>query len=633
METIYLFPGQGSQHKEMGKYLFDKYPELIHQADQQLHYSIKELCLEDPDQLLNKTQFTQPALYIINALSFLEKIELDSHKPSYVAGHSLGEYNALFAAGAFDFLTGLKLVKKRGLFMEEAPKGAMAAIIGITHNQVKCILEDIPQKNIDIANINSEKQFIISGLYDEIIACENSFTKMGANFILLNVSAAFHSRYMKDIEIKFEQYLQKFQLNPLRTPVISNYSARPYPKENYRDYMVKQISHPVKWYESISWLIQQDHFEFEEVGPGRVLTNLTNQIKKTPLHIKNNLSFHQNKSKENYQESTVKNLSISKSKKKIIFMYSGQGSQYYQMGKELYDNNSLFRHHMNYCSNQLKDRLGVSLIDIIYDKSKKNEEFDNIIYTNPVLYIFGYSLTQVLIDKGIKPDAFLGHSLGEYIAATVAGIISLEDGLNLILTQAQLLEKHCNTGKILNVFSPPDVYYKNQNLFFNTPLACVNFSNNFSVSGYRYEIDLVKKELDKRKIFSSYLPVSHGFHSHAIDPIENYFKKYVSQIKYSANKLPIYSCYYTSELTQDNIDNMKNYLWEVIRNTINFEKLISSSFQNTSNNIFIDTSPNAALSNSLKHGFNKKHRHFFTINQFGKNIESINHLINNLNCI
>ncbi|MGO4778772.1 acyltransferase domain-containing protein, partial [Lysobacter sp. 2RAB21] len=128
----YMFPGQGSQARGMGGDLFDAYPELTAKADAVLGYSIKELCLEDPRRELGKTQFTQPALYVVNALSYYKRIQDTGETPDYLAGHSLGEFNALLAAECFDFETGLKLVKKRGELMSQATQGAMAAIVNAT---------------------------------------------------------------------------------------------------------------------------------------------------------------------------------------------------------------------------------------------------------------------------------------------------------------------------------------------------------------------------------------------------------------------------------------------------------------------------------------------------------------------
>ena len=127
----YVFPGQGSQVVGMGKDLFDEFKEYVDAADEILGYSIKELCLEDPNGVLGLTQYTQPALYVVNALTYLKEVKTTGVKPDFVAGHSLGEYDALFAAGVFDFATGLKLVQKRGELMSQAKGGGMAAVLGL----------------------------------------------------------------------------------------------------------------------------------------------------------------------------------------------------------------------------------------------------------------------------------------------------------------------------------------------------------------------------------------------------------------------------------------------------------------------------------------------------------------------
>ena len=159
----YMFPGQGSQARGMGGSLFDEFPELTDKADKILGYSIKELCLEDPRKELKNTQFTQPALYVVNALSYYKRIQETGETPDYVAGHSLGEFNALLAAECFDFETGLKLVKKRGELMSQATDGAMAAILNANREQVETLLKENGFKNVDIANYNAPLQIVISG--------------------------------------------------------------------------------------------------------------------------------------------------------------------------------------------------------------------------------------------------------------------------------------------------------------------------------------------------------------------------------------------------------------------------------------------------------------------------------------
>lgn len=278
----YVFPGQGSQSKGMGAALFDEYQQLTLQADEILGYSIKQLCLEDPELKLGQTQYTQPALYIVNALSYLKIVKEMGKEPDYVAGHSLGEYNALFAAGAFDFETGLKLVKKRGELMSHAIGGGMAAVVGLNEEQIADILKQNNLQNIDIANYNSPTQIVISGLKIDIDNVKPIFegqeeVKM---FLPLKTSGAFHSRYMEAARKEFEIFLQDFTFSDLHIPVISNVHARPYKSSAIKQNLIAQITHPVKWTESIRYLMGLGEMEFEEIGTGKVLTGLVRRIKK-----------------------------------------------------------------------------------------------------------------------------------------------------------------------------------------------------------------------------------------------------------------------------------------------------------------------------------------------------------------
>ena len=279
MTNIFVFPGQGSQSAGMGGELFDQFPELVNQADEVLGCSSKELCLDDPENRLNQTDYTQPALYVVNALTYLSKTENTDLRPDFVAGHSLGEYNALFAAGAFDFITGLKLVQKRGQIMVKVTGGGMAAVIGMQPDKIKQVLKDASFESIDIANLNSPKQTVISGRKEDIDAVKTVFEDAGVRlFIPLKVSGAFHSRYMQDAQNEFADFLKNFEFQPVQIPVIANYTAAPYQNDETMNNMVQQISSPVRWVESIKYLKQQPEPEFEEIGPGNVLTKLIKQI-------------------------------------------------------------------------------------------------------------------------------------------------------------------------------------------------------------------------------------------------------------------------------------------------------------------------------------------------------------------
>ncbi|WP_437581602.1 ACP S-malonyltransferase [Sorangium sp. So ce887] len=279
--TAYVFPGQGSQVRGMGGALFDELADLTARADRILGYSIKDLCLNDPEGRLGQTQYTQPALYVVNALSYLKKVRETGFTPDYVAGHSLGEYNALFAAGVFDFETGLKLVKKRGELMSQAQGGGMAAVVGLTKDQVQDVLEKNGLTSIDLANYNSSSQLVIAGLKDDIANAQPIFQAAGVRaYIPLKVSGAFHSRYMAIAERSFEAYLDTFTFSPLSIPVISNIHARPYEQAEAKRNLVKQLTHQVKWFDSMQYLLALGEIDIHEVGPGNVLTKLTTAIRR-----------------------------------------------------------------------------------------------------------------------------------------------------------------------------------------------------------------------------------------------------------------------------------------------------------------------------------------------------------------
>lgn len=287
----YIFSGQGSQKKGMGSDLFDEFPKLIQIADEILGYSIKQLCLEDPDQRLNLTQFTQPALYCVNSLSYLKKIKESGFNPDFVAGHSLGEFVALFAAGAYDFETGLKLVKKRGELMGNIFGGGMAAVIGLKEESVKEVLEINKLYGIDIANYNTPSQIVISATKKDIDNAKPIFEAAGAlKYTILKVSGAFHSRYMESAKEEFEKYLHTVTFNTPEIPVISNFYARPYEDTDIKTTLANQITGSVKWTESIRYLLGQGVENIIQIGPGNVLSGLVNAIKSgsEPLNLNKN---------------------------------------------------------------------------------------------------------------------------------------------------------------------------------------------------------------------------------------------------------------------------------------------------------------------------------------------------------
>ncbi len=276
-----MFPGQGSQFQGMGENLFSEFPQIVTTANKVLGYNIAELCLNNTDNLLNQTNYTQPAMYLVNYLSYQSYLKKGGDVPAYFLGHSLGEFNALNAAGVFDFESGLKIVQKRGELMLSVSGTSMAAVIGGEYKEIKEILAT-NFADIDVANVNTASQMVISGPVSSLEKSADFFEEEGLVYIPLKVSGAFHSRYMFPIKDNFKDFIENVKLNPCKTPVISNYSAAPYPSDTagILKNMVNQIDSKVKWLQSVEYVLYQGEFNFMEVGPGEVLTNVLKKIKK-----------------------------------------------------------------------------------------------------------------------------------------------------------------------------------------------------------------------------------------------------------------------------------------------------------------------------------------------------------------
>jgi trans-AT polyketide synthase/acyltransferase/oxidoreductase domain-containing protein len=280
-ETAFVFPGQGAQFRGMGKALFSRHKQLVERADEVLGYSVEDLCLHDPDKQLNKTQFTQPALYTVNALWYFETISARGEKPHYVAGHSLGEYNALLAAEVFDFATGLELVKKRGELMSQATSGGMAAVLGMRQQAIEEALKEHGLEQVGIANLNTPSQIVISGAKDEVVRARDVLDAgEGVRCIQLNVSGAFHSPLMAPAQSEFRRFLSLFTFSKPKMTVISNVAAAPYPPQQIARLLEEQITSPVRWTDTIRVMMGLGVDDIEEIGPGKTLTKLLSAIRK-----------------------------------------------------------------------------------------------------------------------------------------------------------------------------------------------------------------------------------------------------------------------------------------------------------------------------------------------------------------
>jgi trans-AT polyketide synthase/acyltransferase/oxidoreductase domain-containing protein len=265
----FMFPGQGAQRIGMGSDLFEVFPDLVRQADEVLGYPVSQLCLEGPLERLTQTEFTQPALYVVNSLAYLQRIA-SGPLPDYLLGHSVAEYVALFAAGVLDFETGLRLVQKRGALMGQARGGGMAAVLGLDEAQILAVLEQHGIADVHAANFNTPRQIVLSGRREAVAATEPQFMAAGATYFkMLQVSGAFHTPFMAEAQDEFREFVRDIHFSAPTIPVISNVTARPHDAAQLRERMVAQITAPVRWAESLRYLLAKGLAvgDFEEIGP------------------------------------------------------------------------------------------------------------------------------------------------------------------------------------------------------------------------------------------------------------------------------------------------------------------------------------------------------------------------------
>lgn len=601
----------------MGQGLFDEIEEFISaesDIDDILGYSLRDLCLRDRLGQLKDTQYTQPALFAVNALHYYKTLKDGAH-PHTLLGHSLGEYNALLAAGAFDLTTGIRIVKKRGELMSSRG-GGMSAVIGLDAMQISSLLSEERFSGIDIANYNSPSQVVISGPAAELALARPLLEARGAQMVIpLAVSAAFHSRHMAAAAKSFDDFLKNFTFNELRLPVISNVTGLPYPEgatsHSIRDLLVKQIASSVRWTQSIRLLLEQGATEFRELGPGNVLTGLVRQIQsaipnRSQVAPATSLGYSPRLSEE-------------RKKRRTVFLFSGQGSQYFQMGAPLFESGGKFAQSMKKMDVIVKDLTGLSVIDTLYKGRSKSDIFNDILLTSPAIFMVEFALAHTLIDGGIEPDMTLGVSLGSVAASVIAGSICFEDALIFILRKASTIRRLCGEGGMISILASPKIF-ESDVLRDHCVIAGYNFPNNFVVSAPKSQLKTIEEFLMAEGHAYQRLPLDYPFHSPWMDSTKDAILELHHSIKVSAPRIPLVCC-----ASGEKIDSLpSDYFWSVTRKPILFDKTISR-LEEEGTYDYIDAGPSGSLATSLKYLLPKSTASgaFPVMNPFGHDLKNL----------
>lgn len=313
-------------------------------------------------------------------------------------------------------------------------------------------------------------------------------------------------------------------------------------------------------------------------------------------------------------------------KPRTVFMYSGQGSQYYGMGRELYARNAAFRGAMDACNVIYRDMVDRDMIAELYDDANKWRDMTDIVLSHPALFSVGYSLTVAMHHAGVQPDCVVGYSLGEYAASVAAGTLAHADAMRAVVGQALLFRNSALTGGMLSVLAPMDHFDGRPDIYRDTVIASINFAGNFVISGDSEALAAAAQRLNAESCVTVRLPVEYPFHSPLLQPVEAAFRNLFDCVPIGSPTIPQYSSVTGGRLSC--ID--AGHYWNVTRERVDFHRAIAAVAEAEGSCRFVDLGPTGTLSGFIKHGFGDRLEHVASINQYGRNVETIGNAVGKL---
>lgn len=280
----------------------------------------------------------------------------------------------------------------------------------------------------------------------------------------------------------------------------------------------------------------------------------------------------------------------------VVFLFSGQGSQYYHMGKELWKSHPTFRNWMLRLDALMAPYTGISVANEIYHPHKGVQDpFDRLLYSHSAIFMVEYALYQVLLEEGIKPDYVLGTSLGEFASAAAVCVLSVEDIVGSVASQAMAIERNCAKGGMIAILDRPDLYYDTPQLYENCELSSINYSSHFVVSGGHEQLGGIIQFLKEKQILHQRLPVSYAFHSSHIKAAEEDFLCLAQGKSYRKSVIPVISSLQGGPAKEVN----DRFFWEIVSRPIRFQEAICY-LENLHECIYVDVGPSGTLANFIK---------------------------------